>query len=164
MITKTVGYKIGDQFFGTIEEAQKAELFNLQSPEAGDGARQGAIDIADWIIENKEAILDILTTTPNSKPSARKNKETEGGGDGCGDQPKRSGQQAMSKFYVTFGQSHVHSVNGETLDRDCVAELESETYEQARDFAFQCFGPKFCFLKDELPDMNYFPRGVIKLI
>lgn len=72
MITKTVGFKIGEQFFGTIEEAQKAALFNLQSPEAGDEARQGAIAIADWIIENKEAIVDILTTTPNSKPSARK--------------------------------------------------------------------------------------------
>lgn len=48
--------------YGTLEAAQKAELKHLLDSE---------ID-ADVIIKNKDKIIDILTTTPTSKPRARK--------------------------------------------------------------------------------------------
>ena len=36
------------------------------------------------------------------------------------------------KMLVTFGQSHVHRVNGRTFDCDCVARITARTYEEAR--------------------------------
>lgn len=66
MITFTKSYKTPDgQVHATLEEAQKHEL------EAVFNCFDKAIDIAKTIIENKDLIVDILTTTPNSKPKAR---------------------------------------------------------------------------------------------
>lgn len=69
------------------------------------------------------------------------------------------------KTYVTFGQVHVHSVNGKTFDKDCVAVIESDSAEQGRKLAFAYFDNKFCF---EYPEqywkeekLEYFPRGYI---
>lgn len=64
--------------------------------------------------------------------------------------------------YVTFGQVHVHSVNGKTFDKDCVAVLESSTQEEGRKLAFEVFNGVFhreTF--NEPPDMSYYPRGLI---
>lgn len=72
----------------------------------------------------------------------------------------------MSKFYITFGQVHVHSVNGKTFDKNCLAELESETKWEAHKTAMDIFNKMFHQvlsegeLKDALP---YYPRGVIKV-
>ena len=69
------------------------------------------------------------------------------------------------KTYITFGQAHVHSINGKTFDKDCVAVIESVSSEQGRERAFEIFGPKFCMeyfdkeFKDE--DLKYYPRGLI---
>lgn len=69
------------------------------------------------------------------------------------------------KTYVTFGQNHTHSVNGETIDKDCVAVITSENAGTGRALAFEMFGPKFCM---EYPEkyfnsdmMQHFPRGLI---
>jgi len=69
------------------------------------------------------------------------------------------------KNYVTFGQVHVHEVSGITFDRNCVATYESDTKEDGRNFAFSIFGDKFCFhyVEPDIPDMSYFPRGLIDL-
>lgn len=48
------------------------------------------------------------------------------------------------KTFVTFGQTHVHSINGKTFDKDCVAVVSGD-----RDKVFEIFGTKFCF---EYPD------------
>jgi len=71
------------------------------------------------------------------------------------------------KTYVTFGQIHVHSINGRTFDKDCVAVIESESAAKGRELAFQYFGKKFCFEYPEnhfkMDSMEYFPRGLIKV-
>lgn len=66
------------------------------------------------------------------------------------------------KTYVTFGQDHIHRINGKILDKDCVAIVEGN-----RDKVFELFGPKFCF---EYPEkywdeekMKYFPRGYVEI-
>lgn len=72
------------------------------------------------------------------------------------------------KTYVTFGQTHVHSVNGKTFDKDCVAVIESSSPQEGRAKAFELFGPKFCFEYpeehwDEESQLKYFPRGYIEV-
>lgn len=72
------------------------------------------------------------------------------------------------KYYVTFGQVHVHSVNGQTLDKDCVATFEAVDYETAEEYAHYLFGPKYCSLKDheefDEEDLNnYYHRGLIEV-
>ena len=73
----------------------------------------------------------------------------------------------MDKFYITFGQIYVHSVNGKTFDKDCFAEIKAETREEAHKIAMDFFNKKFhnCHSKEKLPEIiNYYPRGIIKLI
>lgn len=71
------------------------------------------------------------------------------------------------KIYVTFGQGHVHNVNGKTFDKDCVAMLKAENYGEGRRKAFECFNNKFCTTYDEsdiTPGfMCFFPRGIIEV-
>jgi hypothetical protein len=71
----------------------------------------------------------------------------------------------MTKTYITFGQSHLHRINGVTSDCDCVAEVNLPE-EQAREF----FMPKFCFsyteeqFKAKEEDMmDFYPRGIISV-
>ena len=66
--------------------------------------------------------------------------------------------------YVTFGQSHIHEINGTIFDKDCVAVISSDTALEGRKRAFELFGPKFCFeYFDEVPEMRFFPRGLISV-
>ena len=71
------------------------------------------------------------------------------------------------KTYVTFGQEHVHSCNGKTFDKDCVAVIEGPNAFVNREKAFALFGPKFCFeySEDKWDDrsLKYFPRGLINV-
>lgn len=67
------------------------------------------------------------------------------------------------QFFVSFGQVHIHSVNGKTLDKDCIAVIEAADHAAAHDKAFEMFDKKFCFVYDEVPDMEFFPRGLIYL-
>lgn len=66
------------------------------------------------------------------------------------------------KTYVTFGQEHIHRINGKIFDKDCVAVVNGD-----RDKVFELFGAKFSF---EYPEerwkedkMKYFPRGYIEV-
>ncbi len=66
--------------------------------------------------------------------------------------------------YVTFGQSHTHSLNGKTFDKDCVAVIKSESRAEGRRKAFEYFGYKFCFeCFEQIPNLKYFPRGLINV-
>jgi len=73
----------------------------------------------------------------------------------------------MARHYVTFGQDHVHALNGKILDKDCVASYEAKDRWEGRDRAFELFGPKFCMeyhdteFKDDI--LKWFPRGVIDI-
>ena len=69
----------------------------------------------------------------------------------------------MPKFYITFGQSHAHAFNGKTLDRNCVGVIDAKDYEGARVFAFQMFGSRWAMMYEKIPDMEFFPRGLISL-
>ena len=70
----------------------------------------------------------------------------------------------MAKVYVTFG-NHMHTVNGKTFDKDCVAVIECRDWSQGRYKALQTFGSKFCFcyFEDEFKKefLKYFSRGLI---
>ena len=71
----------------------------------------------------------------------------------------------MKKTYVTFGQTHTHSVNGITLDKNTVAVLSAENREHGRQKAFDYFGAKFCFeyFDDQWndDDIKYYPAGYV---
>jgi hypothetical protein len=70
------------------------------------------------------------------------------------------------KFYITFGQIHTHSINGITIDKDCIVEIECDNYDAARERAFDLFGKKFSFIRvtdDIQRSLHFFPRGIIKL-
>ena len=69
----------------------------------------------------------------------------------------------MPKFYFTFGQIHVHRVNGKTFDHDCVVEIETSDYGSARQEMLDTFGSEWSFQYKELPDMKYFPRGIFHI-
>ena len=71
------------------------------------------------------------------------------------------------KIYITFGQDHIHKVNGITFDRNSVAEIGCKDYGQGREIAFELFGDKFFTSYNEekiTPElMSHFPRGIIKV-
>jgi predicted RNA-binding Zn-ribbon protein involved in translation (DUF1610 family) len=64
------------------------------------------------------------------------------------------------KTFVTFGQEHIHRIDGKIFDKDCVAVVNGD-----RAKVFEIFGPKFCFgYPEEYWDeskLRYFPRGYI---
>lgn len=66
----------------------------------------------------------------------------------------------MKTSYFTFGQVHVHSVNGITFDKDCVVKITSLN---PRQVMFDTFGPKWCWEHDTQPPLRLYPRGIIEL-
>jgi len=74
----------------------------------------------------------------------------------------------MARFIFTFGQQHVHEVDDEVLDKDCVAVIEATDHNEAREIAWALFGPKFgTSYSEEAFDngdcIKYFPRGKVEL-
>lgn len=74
MIERTNAFKVGDQSFLTLVDAQKHELVTLLRGEnnsnlGGDWSLDG---IVSWLLDNKSKVVDILTITPTSKVRARK--------------------------------------------------------------------------------------------
>jgi hypothetical protein len=67
------------------------------------------------------------------------------------------------KHYFTFGQAHSHTYHGVIYDKDCVVEIEAASAMEARNKMFKIFGSVWAFQYDSLPDMGYYPRGIIKL-
>ena len=65
------------------------------------------------------------------------------------------------KCYITFSQAHVHSINGRTLDHDCVAELNVDSLKAGHEKAMAIFNEKFHNCNERKPDMTYYPRGII---
>lgn len=63
----------------------------------------------------------------------------------------------MKKSYFTFGQSHVHEIDGFIFDKDIVVEIENDN---PRAVMFNMFGRKWAMEYDEKPSMEYFPRGI----
>ncbi len=78
MIEFTKSFKTGDgKVFGTVEEAQVheiEELLNQVITNSGGNEKWAKMNLNDWanlILGNKGILVDILTTTPSSKPKAR---------------------------------------------------------------------------------------------
>jgi len=70
------------------------------------------------------------------------------------------------KIYISFGQSHVHRVNGKVLDKDSLAEIVCDTHEHGRAIAFELFGDKFftSYGEEGIKDrLQWFPRGIIRV-
>ena len=78
-------------------------------------------------------------------------------------QSKQTREVGGKKFYFTFGQAHAHSVNGRTFDKDCVVEIEAKNSSEARAKMFDTFGAKWSMQYNDLPNMDFYPRGVFKL-
>jgi len=68
MIEKFSGYKFADQLFTTIQDAQKGALRKILVLHDQDVTNA----VADLVLENKDAVIDILTMRPSSKPTLRK--------------------------------------------------------------------------------------------
>lgn len=68
----------------------------------------------------------------------------------------------MITRYFTFGQTHVHSINGHTLDKDCVVKI---TAENPRTVMVEYFKDEWSFEYSNFTenDLRYFPRGVYDL-
>lgn len=73
----------------------------------------------------------------------------------------------MPKHYVTFGQTHTHSVNGKTLDKDTVAVFDAPNHEKGREMSFEYFGDKFFtdYHGDQWKEesLKWFPKGYVQL-
>lgn len=71
------------------------------------------------------------------------------------------------KTYVTFGQVHVHEVNGKLFDKDSVAVIEAESPTAGRLRAADVFGDQFFTTYTDVTwdenNLKYFPRGLINV-
>ena len=68
--------------------------------------------------------------------------------------------------YFTLGQLHTHSVNGKTLDKDCVVCVTNHpTEKSARDAFVEVTNNLFheSFTKLDEKTLEYYPRGVIEI-
>lgn len=63
----------------------------------------------------------------------------------------------MIRRYFTFGQTHVHSVDGFTYDKDIVVEI---TANNPRQTMFDTFGCQWGMEYEQKPPMELFPRGI----
>lgn len=66
----------------------------------------------------------------------------------------------MNTYFFTFGQTHVHSVNGFTFDKDVVVQISATDSNSARQKMFDYFGDKWGMEYISKPNMSYFPRGI----
>ena len=69
----------------------------------------------------------------------------------------------MKSLYVTFGQTHAHAVNGKTFDKDCVCLVKAMSLDRCYEVIKEAFGQKYAMSYTSMPDLSYYPRGVIKL-
>lgn len=70
----------------------------------------------------------------------------------------------MKTRYFTLGQVHVHSINGHTLDKNCIVKI---TAENPRKIMMEIFGYRwgFEYTEEEISKfLNLFPKGVYDLI
>jgi len=65
----------------------------------------------------------------------------------------------MKTHYFTFGQTHTHSFNGITLDKNVVVKITSE---DPREKMVEYFGDQWCFEYNGLESvgLEYYPKGI----
>lgn len=69
----------------------------------------------------------------------------------------------ITRMYYTFGQAHIHRVNGRTFDKDCVVEIIGKDSEQCQKRMREAFGQQWANSYGMCPDLSFYPRGVITL-
>ena len=69
---RTLFYFVADKPYASLEEAQKQDLMTLMLPAMSEVATNSPDFIAQWMLTNKDAIMDTLTTTPKSRLRGRK--------------------------------------------------------------------------------------------
>lgn len=70
----------------------------------------------------------------------------------------------MPKHYVTFGQSHRHTIEGLKFNHNVVARFDAKDYASGRSLARQLFGSAWCFDYHNIePEMSYFPGGFVDI-
>ena len=68
------------------------------------------------------------------------------------------------EFYISFGQAHTHSINGQTFDKDSLMLVDADDEINARLYVNAITGGRWSsiYYPDELPKLlHYFPRGVL---
>ena len=71
--TRCLFYEVDGQFFKSLDEAQKADLKKLVPEQWVTVMGKDSQEVvADWLLANKDALVDCLTTTPTSRLKARK--------------------------------------------------------------------------------------------
>ena len=101
MIERANAFVVGEVPFLTLEAAQAAELTNL-FPTTNDKENPSLLTVKEIVailMENQEQVLDILTTTPTSKPKARKING--------GSKPRKNKVLDATSLSPTFGKSTV---------------------------------------------------------
>ncbi len=69
----------------------------------------------------------------------------------------------MNKYYITFGQNHVHKFENTILDNDCVAVITAPDENEARRLVQTLFKKDFSMFYTSLPKMEFYPRGLIHI-
>lgn len=65
--------------------------------------------------------------------------------------------------YFSFGQSHVHRIDGITLDADVILKVVGDP-DDARQRVFDAIGAKWSMqYDDDSLKLEYFPRGVVEV-
>lgn len=64
----------------------------------------------------------------------------------------------MQTSYFTFGQNHIHKLNGKVFDKNTVVKI---TAEDPRQTMFDLFGRKWSMQYDNPPDMRLYSRGIV---
>lgn len=69
-------------------------------------------------------------------------------------------QSHLKTAWFSFGQSHAHQCGKHLLNKDTILEI---TAEDPRAKMFEMFGNKWSMEYDKPPDMQHFPKGIIKI-
>ncbi len=69
----------------------------------------------------------------------------------------------MKTYYITFGQSHTHELNGMLLCKDRVLSVQAEDSEDAHKIARDLFGDDYASVYTSLPNMSFYPKGMVAI-
>lgn len=70
----------------------------------------------------------------------------------------------MPSFYVTFQADQTHLKDNKLFDCKCVGVVKTDTYTEARRACMEQFGNEWDTLVKELPNLRYYPRGLIEVV
>lgn len=69
----------------------------------------------------------------------------------------------MPIFYLTFSRRQVHEFDDKRFDHACVGMVEDDTYIEARRRVLEVFGNDWDQLSKDMPNLRYYPRGLIEV-